>query len=72
MNDQELQDAMVFMAKVPQEDPHFSGWNFDSETWRNKFIELIGEVKNRMDNVEKAIEERQPSLCNQHPSTAGE
>ena len=47
MTTHELQSNMEYMARVPVEDPCFSGWNFDSQEWRDKYIELIDEAKNR-------------------------
>lgn len=48
MTKEELVDAMAYMSKVPKEDPHFSGWNFDQSEWKSKYIELIDQMAKRL------------------------
>ena len=47
MSDDELKDALIYMAKVPTNDTCYFDFNFDPYEWKNKYIELITEALNR-------------------------
>jgi hypothetical protein len=53
MASDELIEALIYMAKVPWTDNCFSGFNFDSEEWSDKFKELIDEVVKRNQDREE-------------------
>jgi hypothetical protein len=57
MKNRDLVSALNFMANVPENDKYFSGFNFDSEEWGNKFKELIDEsIKRDFDHpLEKEL-----------------
>lgn len=45
MDIEELIDAIDYMNNVPNIDPHFSGWNFDEASWKDKLEELMEELE---------------------------
>ena len=52
MNKEQLIDALDYMSKIPINDPNFSSFNFDSEDWKDKFIELVDALRKILDKVE--------------------
>lgn len=44
MSLKQVMDAIEFMRDVPKNDPHYSGWNFDEEEYKEKLQELYSQL----------------------------